>query len=257
MAKQKAARASRGGSAPARAGGPGSGPGPAGGKPSSKTWERAYDGIKDLILSLAIKPGETVSENRLARALGISRTPVREALNRLEQEGLVISSRRRKRAFVLTIAEVEEIFDLKVAIERTVARWAAERGQDEGRASFRQAVQRMQRIASARPAAADELEGWHRAWLEADTEYHRILFRMAGNRRAEQIVDTVNNHWHRLRLGILAIEDRIEKSVVEHTRIADAVLARDGARAETLMAEHLQNLKVMLVGIMKAFRYPG
>jgi DNA-binding GntR family transcriptional regulator len=257
MTKQKAAPASRVARAAARTARPRSKPGPAAARPSRKTWERAYEGIKDLILTLAIKPGETVSENRLARSLGISRTPVREALNRLEQEGLVISSRRRKRAFVLTIAEVEEIFDLKIAIERSVARWAAERGADEGRERFRQALQRMQRVASARPAEAADLEGWHRAWLEADGEYHRVLFGMAGNRRAEQIVDTVNNHWHRLRLGILAIEDRIEKSVVEHTRIAEAVLARDGGRAETLMAEHLQNLKVMLVGIMKAFRYPG
>jgi len=224
---------------------------------SSKTWERAYEGIKELILTMAIKPGETVSENKLALHLGISRTPVREALNRLEQEGLVLSSHRRKRAFILTIAEIEEIFDLKIAIERSVARWAAERGDDDGRLRFRQTLQRMQQVAAARPNAPEGLDGWHRAWLDADIEYHRVLFRMAGNRRAEQIVDTVNNHWHRLRLGILAIEDRIEKSVVEHTRIAEAVLAGDGARAETLMAEHLQNLRTMLVGIMRAFHYPG
>lgn len=224
---------------------------------SSKTWERAYEGIKELILTMAIKPGETVSENKLAFHLGISRTPVREALNRLEQEGLVISSHRRKRAFVLTIAEIEEIFDLKIAIERSAARWAAERGSEEDRRRFRQTVQQMQQVAAARPDAPEALDGWHRAWLDVDMEYHRILFRLAGNRRAEQIVDTVNNHWHRLRLGILAIEDRIEKSVVEHTRIAEAVLSGDAARAESLMAEHLQNLKIMLVGIMKAFHYPG
>jgi DNA-binding GntR family transcriptional regulator len=224
---------------------------------SSKTWERAYEGIKDLILTMAIKPGETVSENKLARHLGISRTPVREALNRLEQEGLVISSHRRKRAFVLSIAEVEEIFDLKIAIERSVARWASERGDAADRARFDEAMRRMEGIASARPESAEKIEAWHHAWLEADIRYHDALFAMAGNHRCEQIIDTVNDHWHRLRLGILAIEDRIEKSVLEHRRIADAVLGGDGGLAEALMTEHLQNLKTMLVGIMKAFHYPG
>ena len=224
---------------------------------SSKTWERAYAGIKDLILTMEIKPGETVSENRLARHLGISRTPVREALNRLEQEGLVLSSNRRKRAFVLTIAEIEEIFDLKIAIESSTARWAAERGAQEERRRFEKTVARMRETAAARPSDPARLDAWHHAWLDVDTEYHRILFAMAGNSKAEQIIATLNNHWHRLRLGILAIEDRIEKSVVEHSRIAEAVLARDGARADSLMADHLQNLKTMLVGIMKAFHYPG
>jgi DNA-binding GntR family transcriptional regulator len=224
---------------------------------SSKTWERAYEGIKDLILTMAIKPGETVSENRLARHLGISRTPVREALNRLEQEGLVISSHRRKRAFVLSIAEIEEIFDLKIAIERSVARWASERGSAADRARLESAVRRMEDLAAARPEGSDKIEAWHNEWLDADIGYHKVLFAMAANRRCEQIIDTVNNHWHRLRLGILAIEDRIEKSVVEHRRIADAVLGGDGGRAEALMTDHLQNLKQMLVGIMKAFHYPG
>src|SRR5512147_3090502 len=100
MARRKPARGHaaprppRDGGVTATAARPPSKPGPVDGRPSSKTWERAYRGIKELILTLAIKPGETVSENKLARTLGISRTPVREALNRLEQEGLVISSRR-------------------------------------------------------------------------------------------------------------------------------------------------------------------
>jgi DNA-binding GntR family transcriptional regulator len=228
-----------------------------GGTRSIGTREHAYEGIKELILTMAIKPGEAVTENRLAHRLGVSRTPVREALNRLEQEGLVVSSRHRKRAFVLTIAEIEEIFDLKIAIERSVARWACDRGTDEERRRFGHVARRMEKIAQARPREPEQVEQWNRSWLQVDTEYHAALFRLAGNRRAQQIIDTVNDHWHRLRLGILAIEDRVEKSVVEHATIAEAVLARDGARAESLMAEHLLNLKTMLVGIMKAFHYPG
>ena len=95
---------------------------------SRKNWEKAYDEIKHLILVMGIRPGENLSENALAARLGISRTPVREALKALEREGLVVSERGRKRAFVLTIRDVDEIFDLKIALEGKVARWAAERG---------------------------------------------------------------------------------------------------------------------------------
>ena len=83
----------------------------------SKAWEKAYDRIKDMILTMKIKPGEIVSENNLSKQLGISRTPVREAIKALEQEGLIIASNRRKRVYVLTVKEIEEIFELKKAIE--------------------------------------------------------------------------------------------------------------------------------------------
>ena len=225
--------------------------------PLPKARETAYERIRDLILNMKLKPGETLSENRLAEDLGISRTPVREALNRLEQEGLIITSGRRKRAFVPTIKEIEDIFDLKVAIESGTARWAAGRGEELDRKELRNTVDMMQSVAAQRPEAGDKLEDWHDRWLELDERFHDTLARMAGNKRAKQIVDTLNAYWHRLKLGILAIEDRIEKAAVEHEQIAAAVLNGEGDEAARLMADHLEKLRTMLVGIMRAFHYPG
>ncbi len=216
----------------------------------------AYDRIRELILTMAVRPGETLSENRLAERLGISRTPVREALTRLEQEGLVISSGRRKRAFVPTIREIEDIFDLKRAIESQVAGWAAKRGKDLQRKALRKNVEKMRAVAAGKPADPEELDRWHQQWLKLDVRYHDILFDMAGNERAQRIIETFNAYWHRLRLGILAIEDRIEKSAGEHEAVADAVIEGDSDRAIRLMGEHLGALGTMLVGIMRAFHYP-
>ena len=223
---------------------------------TAKAWEVAYERIKDLILGMEFKPGDIVSENRMAQRLGISRTPVREALKRLEQEGLIISSNRRKRVYVLTVQEIEEIFDLKKVLEASIARWAAERGSEEDLRELAGIFEAMERIVEGKPEEASELEEWKHAWLEEDRKYHEQLFAMAGNRRAAQIVRSLNTYWHRLRLGIVAIEGRIEVSEGEHRKITEAVCGRDPEAAERAASAHLDNLKNMLVGIMKVFHYP-
>jgi DNA-binding GntR family transcriptional regulator len=89
-----------------------------------------------------------------------------------------------------------------------------------------------------------------------DNRYHDLLFRMARNKRAEQIIKNLNDQWHRLRIGILAMEGRIQKSVTEHHAIARAILDGNASEAEQAMQEHLRNLKKMITTIMSAFHFP-
>jgi GntR family transcriptional regulator, rspAB operon transcriptional repressor len=217
---------------------------------------KAYEGIKQRILSMELKPGEVISENKLSQQLQISRTPIREALKQLEQDGLIVSSNRRKRVFMLTIHEVEEIFDLKIAVESHIARWAAERGDAAAQTSLQHVVQQMRQFAEVPPDENTEVHAWTAEWLEVDEQFHALLYQMAGNKRAEQIIRNLNYQWHRLRVGLLAMEGRIEKSVAEHQAIAQAVIAGDGPGAEAAMQEHLSNLKRMIVTIMSAFHFP-
>ncbi len=227
------------------------------GSVSKRSWEIAYELIKDLILSLHIQPGEIVSENKLAIQLGIGRTPVREALKRLEQEGLIVSTNGRKRVYVLSVSDIEEIFDLKKTLEGSIAKWAAERAGKKDHSRLDQIVESMTQIADSKPSEPSQLEQWNNRYLAVDGEYHNLLAKIAGNRRAEQIVLNLNAQWHRLHLGILAIEGRIEKSAAEHRKIADAIIGHQPDKAEQCMIYHLENLKVMLVSIMKAFHYPS
>lgn len=224
---------------------------------SRRNGERAYDEIRRLILGMGIRPGDGLSENALAKMLGIGRTPVREALKALEREGLVMSDRGRKRAFVLTIKDIDDIFDIKIALEGKIARWAAERGNEADRVALSRVTDRMLTLARREPQAGAALDEWHGKWLAIDEEYHDLLCRMSGNRRAEQIIRTHNSLWHRLRLGIIAIEGRIGRSTGEHEHIARAVCEGDGQEAERLMAEHLRRLQDMLRGIMEVFHYPS
>ena len=116
-------------------------------RPKKKSWEEAYDYIKNKIFKMKLKPGEMVSEYSLAKELNMSRTPVREALKKLEQEGLIISSPNgRKRVFILTIKDINDIFDLKEILEVSIVRWATERGSEEDIEKLRKVVEEMLRI---------------------------------------------------------------------------------------------------------------
>lgn len=219
-------------------------------------WEQAYEKIQDLILKMKIKPGQAVTETTLSDQLGISRTPVREALKKLEQEGLIITSKRRKRVYILTIKEIEEIFDLKICIEGAVARWAAERADARDLGKLERIVEAMKSIASRRPSDESKEDKWLNRWIEKDKQFHDLLFGMASNNRAQQIIRNYNKQWHRLKLGMLTMEGRVERSAIEHEKVGKAILNRRPHLAEKAMEQHLRNLKRELIKIMKLLHYP-
>lgn len=218
---------------------------------------KAYETIKSLIMTAKIKPGQAVTETALSESLGFSRTPIREALHDLEQEGLIVSKNRRKRVYMLTVHEIEDIFDLKIEIESAVARWAAQRGSEDQFIQLAKISGRMKRLARQRPGDERKEDAWLSKWLAADYRLHSLLFAMAQNKRAEQIIRNFNSQWHQLKLGILTLEGRVERSAIEHERIVEAVCAGQAGKAQQQMRKHLQNLKKELVKIMKLSNYPG
>jgi len=218
---------------------------------------KAYETIRSLIMSAKLKPGQSVTETALSESLGFSRTPIREALHDLEQEGLIVTKNRRKRVYMLTVNEIEDIFDLKIEIESTVARWAAQRGSKDQLKQLDNISGRMQQLVRLRPGDERKEDTWLSKWLTADYKLHELLFEMAQNKRAEQIIRNFNSQWHQLKLGMLTLEGRVERSAIEHESIVEAVCARQLARAHRQMRKHLQNLKKELVKIMKLSNYPG
>lgn len=219
-------------------------------------WETAYDAIQDLILQTGIPPGAAVTETALSRWLGISRTPIREALKRLEQEGLIVIANRRKYVCLRTICEIEELFELKICIEGAVAGWAAEGAGAGRRRDIKAALGRMKRLAAGRPADIAKEQAWLDGWLARDQRFHALVFDIAGNQRARQIIRTRNLQWRQFKLGMLTLEGRVERSVVEHEAVADAILSGRPACARRAMESHLRNLRCELVKLMRLRHYP-
>ena len=123
-------------------------------------------------MKLELKPGAYLTDSQIATEVNISRTPVREAFRRLEHEGLLVNQARRGwRVYTLSLQDIEEIFDIKVALEGMIARQAA-RCQDEGlRAALDRALERM--IAASQAEAAE-------AWHQADRRSARYHLRYGG-----------------------------------------------------------------------------
>lgn len=226
-------------------------------KPSKKAWESAYEIIEKLILTSDIKPGEVVTEISLSERLNIGRTPVREALKKLEERGLIETTNGRKSVYLLSIKQVDEIFDIKVCIEGGIAKWAAIRGEEKDFEALEKIMDEMKVFVSQIPhdRSEHEAETVLNKWLDIDKRLHGTLFKMAKNSKSEEIIRNLNTHWHRWKVGLLTMEGRIEKAVVEHERFVLAILNRNPATAEEAMKEHMENLRRELIKLLKLFNY--
>lgn len=210
--------------------------------------QQTYDYVRGQIINLGFKPGEFINDAQIAEKLSISRTPVREAFQRLEKEGLLVNEARKGwRVYMLDLEDIDEIFDLKIAIEGMLVRKAAACNDKSLRKDLAAA------LADMKAAAEDDDAD---AWLQADIHLHNILFLMANNERAEQVIKTLNDQWHRIRLGYVALQGRTEKSIAEHADFVRSVLAGDALKAETQMRDHLSRVRDDLVQLVKRLVLP-
>jgi DNA-binding GntR family transcriptional regulator len=204
--------------------------------------QQAYQYIKQQIFSVGLKPGEYITDSQIAGQLEISRTPVREAFHRLEKEGLLVyEARRGWKVYVLSLEDIQEIFDLKLTIEGMTARKAAECQDKRLRADLLGALNDLRAAAENK-----DLE----AWTEADVRLHDAIFSMADNQRASAIIQNLNDQWHRVRAGFVARTGRMEQSVSEHEGFVEAILEGRGEQAEKLIYEHLERIRDELVNLL-------
>lgn len=211
-------------------------------EPTATLQEQAYNFVKAQIMNLDLKPGQYITDSQVANELDISRTPVREALRRLEQEGLLVNQARKGwKVYALSLEDIHEIFDIKETLEGMIARRAAGCQDQEMRTALREAMERMKHAA--------EVENGD-AWQKVDRQLHGVISAMGGNERAAGIIQNLNDQWHRVRIGFLAMQGRIERSNPEHEAVVEKILAGDGEGAERLMRIHLNNVREELVRLL-------
>ncbi|MBS1843631.1 MAG: GntR family transcriptional regulator [Actinobacteria bacterium] len=191
--------------------------------------------LREDIISGELRPGEKLSEARLARRFGVSRTPVREAFKELESEDLVTIERRRG-TFVtrLTRAEVMELYTVRAALEGMAARLCAERMTDE-------TLKDLDEIMAGLQEAVDADDG--PLFLARDKTLHERIFAGAGNSMLTQHYSLLSAHMQRERLGSLVTRrpGRLARSLAEHQQILRAIADRDGPSAELAMRMHVQH----------------
>ena len=193
----------------------------------------AYGTLKKAITEMDIysHPEEIrLDERRLSKELAISRTPVREAITLLEQEGFVRSSPRRG-IFVVkkTKAEILEMIAVWAALESMSARLAAQSATDKE-------LQELQAlfIEFEREKPADNLS----EYSEANIAFHQAIIRLGGNKLIADITENLFIHMRAIRKVTIGQDNRAERSIVDHMNIIKALVARDADLAERLVREH-------------------
>jgi len=199
--------------------------------------DRAYAALKDVILSLDIyeQPGEVrLDERQLASDLGVSRTPVREAMAQLEREGFVRSVPRRGIYVVRkTKAEVIELITAWAALESMAARLITQTASDEEIATLRKMFARFDN---------GELHARLDEYSEVNIEFHQSIIRMSRNRVLNDLAENLFTHMRMIRRKTIGEEDRADRSIRDHLNIIQALEARDTERAEDLVRNHALGL---------------
>jgi DNA-binding GntR family transcriptional regulator len=199
--------------------------------------DRAYYAIRELIVSLELRPGSVVNERELMERLELGRTPIREAVRRLAQEQLVeVFPRRGTFVTTVEIRDLASICDVRSALEAHAARIAAERASDSDREELANLIAELD-------AGADYDD---RALMAFDERIHRAVYRATHN---QFLVATLEEYYLlALRIWFLALEQprELEQAVLEHRALLEAILAGDGVEAERIMRDHVDNFETAI-----------
>ncbi|MES2184092.1 MAG: GntR family transcriptional regulator [Pseudomonadota bacterium] len=207
-----------------------------------EAWASVADSVlerlKEAILSGELRPGAKISEPEMARRFGISRAPLREAIRRLEERKLVTHvPRQGARVTVLSPERIRQIFVIREAIEGMAAREAAQRINVQEIQYLRDSLARQYaQLADPVPMALP--------YVSFDTDYHAAIVRASGN---EFLVKFLSEDYHPLielcRNHQRRRPERVQRSLLEHTRIVDALADRDTELAEMMMRRHIASAR--------------
>jgi DNA-binding GntR family transcriptional regulator len=196
------------------------------------TRQQAYAALRAAIVSGELEPGTRLSENELAEALGVSRTPVREALLRLREDQLVdVVPQLGTFVTAISVRAVKDAQFLREAVECAAVRLATTRATPEDVARLRDLLRRQE---AARDAADFD------AWFELDDEFHHVLCDMSGHEIAWSVGRRANGHLDRVRRLSLPVPSYLAEMVDEHRRVVDAVDVGDPDLAEAALRHHLR-----------------
>lgn len=204
----------------------------------------AYSRLKKLILDGTLPAGAQMLEQEAAERLDMSRTPVREAMVRLRQDGMVeIRPRHGMRVLPVSARDMADIYEVLTALEGTAAEAVARRGLSARPLNaLRGAVTDMGKALEAGDLAA---------WAEADERFHSQLVQMSGNTRLIQMVGQLWDQAHRARMLTLKLRPTPTNSVAEHAALVDAIASGDPAAARQIHEDHRRRAGTMLVELLE------
>jgi DNA-binding GntR family transcriptional regulator len=200
---------------------------------------KVFTHIQNDILNGKYQPGDSLTELRLSDELGVSRTPVREALRQLELEGLV-QSIPNKGAIVsgISMKDIEDIYTIRMMIEGLASRWATEKITSDELQELREAL---------------DLEDFYTQKndtehvIKFDSKFHDIIFKASKSKPLMHTLSTFHHYIQRARSLSMGSPDRARAALEEHKSILQAIIEGDAERAEKLTTEHVNNASMNLL----------
>ena len=203
---------------------------------SSNLRDQGYDIIRDMIVSQELRPGQKIFEEQIAAEIGVSRTPVREALLRLENDCIVeIVPRRGPFVVELTEQKIIEILQIREVLEGLVARLATPLLSPAQ-------LKRLQTLLDNINIIDDDKKHLTR-YTNHDITFHKLLLETCNNQMVANMMGPINSHLHLIRLRTVSFAGRAKQTVAEHYRILAALAERNAELAEQRMRDHIASVR--------------
>ena len=199
--------------------------------------DQIFEKLEKDILVGTYERGEILTEMKLSETLGVSRTPIREAMRRLEQEHIIQSTPKGAMVVGISPSDIEAIYEIRLRIEGLAARYAAEHATDEELAVLRETV---------------ELQGFYlekrdpERIMECDSKFHKLVYQATGSVPLCDTLTELHKKIIKFRRVSVEMTERAKHSYAEHCKIFEAIAARDGDLADKLMTEHVGNARARI-----------
>ena len=203
-----------------------------------------FNTLRQAILYGKLQPGERLMEITLANQLGVSRTPVREAIRKLEIEGLVLMiPRKGAQVAPITEKDLSDVLEVRLGLEELAMHYACERVDDE----------QLEQISVAQKGFEESLKTSDLAHLaKADEEFHELIYQATGNRRLIQMINNLREQMYRYRIEYLKDLNVGEALNEEHKELYSALKSRDADRALSCMKTHIKNQQQAIIRGLRA-----
>ena len=203
-----------------------------------------FNTLRQAILKGELNPGERLMEIALAEKLGVSRTPIREAMRKLELEGLVVMiPRRGAQVANITEKDLNDVLEVRIALENVAIEKACTRMSEEDMGRLWLAAKEFERTMA---------EGNLVRLAEADVEFHEIIYRASDNKRLNQVLNNLREQIYRYRVEYLKEEETRNVLVKEHEELTKAIRERDVKKAQEISFRHIENQRRAIIQSIEA-----
>ena len=207
--------------------------------------DQVFEKLENDIITGVYPRGEILTELKLVEQLGVSRTPIREALRRLEQERLIAESGKGSVVLGITLEDLVDIMNIREHVEGLAAYYAAMNVTEEGKKELTHICELQDFYFEKRDL--DKLQ-------KMDDQFHDAIYELSGRTVLHDTLLPLHRKTMRYRRAAIKNEERLQKSVQEHKKIIGAIIAGDAETAQTLMSAHIKNAKEHMI---ERFDYHG